>query len=124
MSTHDERPAVWVGHVSLRVRSIAETSELMQQLGMRPIERHDELAIFELRGGTHLVLVRDERAEPELAPFDLMVDDLDATHARLRALGLEPSEIRDATFHRSFTVTEPSGHVIAFNSSHVSGRPV
>jgi hypothetical protein len=58
------------------------------------------------------------------AYFDLMVDDLDATHERLRTLGLAPSGIESGRIHRSFSVRAPSGHTLTFNSSHVSDEPV
>jgi hypothetical protein len=60
------------------------------------------------------------------APFDLMVDDLHATHKHFTLLGLAPSpiEARPTIDHEVFTVREPAGHVITFFSSHVSGRPV
>jgi hypothetical protein len=58
-------------------------------------------------------------------PFDLMVDDLHATHQRLASLGLDPSpvEARPAIDHEVFTVREPAGQVITFFSSHASGKP-
>jgi hypothetical protein len=96
----------------------------MVDLGMRPIAKGDDYAVLELRAGTHLVLQARDRIEPGNAPFDLMVEDLDATHSRLSGLGLSPSEIAGGRIHRSFTVRDPSGHVIRFNSSHVSDQPV
>ena len=120
----DERPAVWVGHVSLPTRSVSETREFMIGLGMRPIAQGDDFAVLELRGGTHLVLLRSEDFTPGPAPFDLMVEDLDAVHQRFRAQGLAPSEIEVGRIHRSFRITSPCGHTIVFNSSHVSDLPV
>jgi len=96
----------------------------MLALGMRSIEKGDDFAVLELRGGTHLVLIRQEEVAPGPASFDLMVEDLDATRVRLSAQGLAPSEISEGRIHRSFTVADPCGHVITFNSSHVSDRPV
>ena len=96
----------------------------MIQLGMRRIADGDDFAILELRGGTHLVLVPSVETASGPADFDLMVDDLTATHGHLQALGLVPSEIQPGRIHRSFTVSAPSGHTITFNSSHVSDKPV
>jgi hypothetical protein len=96
----------------------------MVQLGMRPIAEGEDFAVLELRGGTHLVLLPASEPASGSAGFDLMVDHLEVTHARLQALGLVPSEIRSGRIHRSFTVTSPSGHTITFNSSHVSDKPV
>ncbi len=124
MSDDDLRPPVWVGHITLTTNRLAESQKFMVDLGMRPIADGEDFAVLELRAGTHLVLLARESVEPAPAPFDLMVEDLDATHSRLRGLGLEPSEIADGRIHRSFTVTDPGGHVITFNSSHVSPHPV
>ena len=57
---------------------------------MREIERNENVAILELRGGTHLVLVpgTTPRRWRTDAPFDLMVEDLETTHEQWRARGL------------------------------------
>jgi catechol 2,3-dioxygenase-like lactoylglutathione lyase family enzyme len=120
----DERPRVWVGHVTLPTPDLPTTREFMVQLGMRPIAQGDDFAVLELRGGTHLVLLPAAEPGSGSAYFDLMVDDLEATHERLERLGLAPSEIRVGPIHRSFTVQSPSGHAVTFNSSHVSDEPV
>jgi hypothetical protein len=46
-----------------------------------------------MRGGTHLILMLKEELIAGDAPFDLMVDDLHATHQRFTSLGLSPSQI-------------------------------
>lgn len=120
----DPRPPVWVGHVSLTTDCLSESHQFMVNLGMRPIVVGDDFAVLELRAGTHLVLLEREGVEAGAAPFDLMVEDLDATHRRLTGQGMSPSEISEGRIHRSFTVSDPSGHVITFNSSHVSDQPV
>lgn len=126
MSTdqNDSRPPVWVGHVSMATANLPESQTFMERLGMRPMFRNESVAIFELRGGTHLVLVADENARAGDAPFDLMVEDLDATHADLAERGLSPSPIEQGRIHNSFTVTEPGGGRITVNSTHVSSLPV
>jgi catechol 2,3-dioxygenase-like lactoylglutathione lyase family enzyme len=124
MPPTDERPRVWVGHVTLPTPDLPETCDFMVQLGMRPIAQGDDFAVLELRGGTHLLLLASTEPPSGAAYFDLMVDDLDAIHARLQSLGLSPSEIHAGRIHHSFTVRAPSGHTITFNSSHVSDKPV
>lgn len=119
-----ERPPVWIGHVTLATDRLTESSGFMRRIGMRPIADGDDFAVFELRGGTHLVLLRRDGVEPGPAAFDLMVDDLDATHRRFTGMGLAPSPIERGRIHDSFRVREPAGHEIRFNSSHVSDRPV
>ena len=124
MEQPDARPPVWVGHIRLTTDRLAESYDFMVALGMRPIVKGDDFAILELRAGTHLLLLEKPEIQPGVAPFDLMVEDLDATHARLSELGLSPSELTEGRIHRSFTVRDPSGHVVTFNSSHVSAEPV
>ncbi|MYA50658.1 MAG: VOC family protein [Chloroflexi bacterium] len=126
MSTeqNESRPPVWVGHVSMATANLAESQTFMEELGMRPMFRNESVAIFELRGGTHLVLVADENARAGDAPFDLMVEDLDATHADFAERGLSPSPIERGRIHNSFTVTEPGGGRITVDSTHVSSLPV
>ena len=124
MSPKDERPEVWVGHITLPTPDLPITRDFMVQLGMRRIADGDDFAILELRGGTHLVLTPSEELASGSADFDLMVDDLEVTHENLQTLGLAPSEIQSGRIHRSFTVSAPSGHTITFNSSHVSDKPV
>jgi len=124
LTARDERPGVWVGHVTLTTPDLPATHQFMLSIGMRHIAGGDDFAVLELRGGTHLVLLPSEEPGSGAASFDLMVDDLDASHARLASLGLAPSDIRSGRIHRSFTVAAPSGHTITFNSSHVSDAPV
>ena len=124
MADSDRRPSVWVGHISLTTNCLAESNEFMVNLGMRSLVKGDDFAVLELRAGTHLILQARDQIEPGDAPFDLMVEDLDATHSRLAELGMSPSEISGGQIHRSFGVRDPSGHVVKFNSSHVSDQPV
>jgi hypothetical protein len=116
---------VWIGHVVLGTSRLIETEQFMLEVGMRSVVHGPDVAVLELRGGTHLVLISDAAAVASEAPFDLMVEDLEATHQRFIELGLNPSAIgATPPNHRTFTVHEPSGHVITFFSNHVSGQPV
>ena len=114
-----QRPDVWIGHVTLRTALLDETEAFMKKIGLRPIFRGDEVAVLELRGGTHLVVLRDADHEPGEARFDLMVEDVDATRAAFADLGLEISEMTRGNIHDSFKVKEPGGNSIVVNSSHV-----
>jgi len=120
----DQRPRVWVGHIEMETDRLEASEAFMLAIGMRAIARGDDYAVLELRGGTHLVLIRKDRVEPGAAAFDLMVEDLDAAHEALTGQGLNPSSIERGSIHRSFTVHEPCGNEITFNSSHVSDLPV
>lgn len=122
----DERPPVWIGHALLAVPDVAASKAFFERVGLRLVEAHERVAILELRGGTHLILVPADKSTKAhaRAPFDLMVDDVDAAHAALTAEGLGPSPLVDGDIHRSFTITEPGGHAITVNSSHVGRLPV
>lgn len=126
MSGHDHRPPLGVAHVVLETDRIGESARFMTTIGMRTIFEGPDVCVYEMRGGTHLILMRKNTIVPGNAPFDLMVDDLHATHRRFESLGLAPSPIegRPAIDHEVFTIREPAGHVITFFSSHVSGKPV
>ena len=126
MSEHDQRPPLGVAHVILETDRMEESARFMRTIGMRPIFEGPGVSVFELRGGTHLILMLKSEIALGDAPFDLMVDDLRATHQRFTSLGLVPSpiEARPAIDHEVFTVREPAGYVITFFSSHVSGKPI
>jgi len=126
MSEHDQRPPSGVAHVVLETDRMEESAHFIRTIGMRPIFQGPEVSVYELRGGTHLILMLKSNTVVGNAPFDLMVDDLHATHQRFTSLGLAPSpiEARPAIDHEVFTVREPAGHVITFFSSHASGKPV
>ena len=116
---------MWIGHVVLETDRLAETEQFMLKIGMRSVVQRPEVAVLELRGGTHLVLTSRTGAIAGEAPFDLMVEDLEATHQRFIELGLDPTPIGSASSnHRSFSVREPAGNIITFFSNHVSGQPV
>lgn len=125
MSEEDPRPPVWVGHVVLETDRLEETEQFMLKIGMRPVAKGPDVAVLELRGGTHLVLIAKPEVVAGEAPFDLMVEDLRATHERFTNLGLAPTPIeKSVAEHERFEIREPAGHTIAFFSNHVGGRPV
>jgi hypothetical protein len=124
--TLDQRPPVAVGHVRLGVSDVAAAAQWLETVGLRPIVTREDLAVLELRGGTHVV-VRAAAPPPapgSVAPFDLMVDDIDASHRDYAAKGLKPTEIRRGRIHDAFELPGPDGWVFTVNSSHASGRPV
>lgn len=126
MSTDEQRPLVAVAHVVLETDRMEQSAQFMQTIGMRPFFLGPKVSVLELRGGTHLILMLKDEVAGGNAPFDLMVDDIRATHERFTSQGLSPSpiEARPAIDHEVFTVREPAGHVITIFSSHVSGKPV
>lgn len=116
------RPPVSIGHAVLPVSDVARSADFWQEVGMREVERNPHVAVLELRGGTHLVLVPGTPPPDADAPFDLMVDDLDATHAEWKERGFEPSPIERGNIHSAFTVRDPDGYRVTINSSHVVGE--
>ena len=118
------RPPVWIGHVAMHSADVPATRDFMLQIGMRLIAGDDSFAVLEMRGGTHLVVTDNAESDLIQGSFDLMVDDLDATHTRFVELGLEPGEISRGRIHDHFEVIEPGGSTILFNSSHVGELPV
>jgi hypothetical protein len=126
VSDNHSRPALGVAHVVLETDRMAESAQFMRAIGLRPIFEGSPVSVYEMRGGTHLLLMLKPDIAPGNAAFDLMVEDLHATHLRFAALGLVPSSIeaRPAINHELFTVREPAGHIITIYSSHASGKPV
>jgi catechol 2,3-dioxygenase-like lactoylglutathione lyase family enzyme len=122
----DRRPPVAIGHVSLAATDVDAAAQWFERLGLRPIAGDEDFAVLELRGGTHLVVSKAARRPKRgaEAPFDLMVDDLDATHRDFAANGLKPSRIRRGTIHDSFALAGPDGYAVTVLSSHAGRRPV
>ena len=121
-------PPIAIGHVTLRVSDVGLAAEFYRALGLRPILKREELAILELRGGTHLVLFR-ARGKPKSGPvrvFDFMVEDIEAAHATMRSAGVKGTAIDEDHIagHLWFEVTDPDGYVLRVFSSHTDGRTV
>ena len=126
MRDQELRPPLWIGHVALETDRLEESARFMHAIGMRTVHTGSEVAIFELRGGTHLILIAKSETVPGDAPFDLMVEDLRATHQRFTSLKLAPSPIEamSSIDHETFRVREPASHLITFYSNHSTGNPV
>src|SRR3974377_1375681 len=90
-----------VGHVRLNVSVVGAAARWLETVGLRPIVTRDELAVLELRGGTHVVvrLAEQPTAPGTGAPFDLMVDDIEVAHRDYAEKGLSPSPIRRGRIH-------------------------
>jgi catechol 2,3-dioxygenase-like lactoylglutathione lyase family enzyme len=122
----DDRPPVAVGHIRLQVNDVAPATAFFENIGMRRIVRQSNFAVLELRGGTHLVLSATSKKirAGTAAPFDLMVDDVEAAHAEFAAKGLEPGTVKSGSIHSSFYLPGPDGYKLKITSSHAGGRPV
>lgn len=123
MAPTDERPTIWIGHAGpIVVPDLDEGIAFYESLGLRRIHGNDELAALQLRGGTHLVLLAADRdCVPGEAPFDLMVDDLEALYDVASSAGLAPSPIERAGAHARFVITDPGGNRVRVHDSHVVG---
>ena len=75
------RPPVWIGHARLTASDLDRSADFWRTVGMREVERNEQIVVLELRGGTHLVLLPGTPGGSAAASFDLMVEDLDATRA-------------------------------------------
>jgi hypothetical protein len=124
--TVDQRPPVAVGHVRLPATDVAAAAGWLEIVGLRPIFASADLAVLELRGGTHVVVRKAERpSEPgAAAPFDLMVDDIEAARRDYAEKGLGPSDISRGRIHDAFHLAGPDGHDFTVCSSHAGGRAV
>jgi ribosomal protein S18 acetylase RimI-like enzyme len=119
-------PAVGVAHVVLETDRMEDSRRFVRLIGMRAIFDGPAVSVYEMRGGTHLILVAKESVAAGDANFDLMVDELQGMRERLEAAGFKPSPIaeRPEIDHKVFSVREPAGHLVTFFSSHASGKPV
>ena len=121
MESSDERPPVWTGHVVAYSTDPERTAAFYEEIGMRPVAAFPDFAVLELRGGTHLVVRRTEHHVGSLLEWDLMVEDLAATHAAWEGAGHDVGSIERGPIHETFTVRDPAGNSITVFSTHVVG---
>lgn len=115
----DLRPRFGIGHVVIEVSDVSALTAFYIAIGMRLVVDLGEVAILELRGGTHLRLESGASAHITL---DLIVDDIDDTWAVLDAFGARPTVITQVAPHDRFTATDPDGNVLVVNSNHAVGQ--
>ncbi len=116
----EERPALWVGHIGMDVSDPAAAHDYYVALGMRSVHKSEDFSITEVRGGTHLIFRKGE-PEPGDADFDLMVEDLDGTHAAWSEMGLDVGDIIRGEIHDVFVLTDPDQLRVIVYNSHVVG---
>ncbi|MEM7273272.1 MAG: VOC family protein [Actinomycetota bacterium] len=122
MDAGEGRPEIWVGHVGpIKVANLPAAVDFYGRLGLRIVVDQPEMAAMQLRGGTHLVLLAGQPESIDEAPFDLMVEDLEATQARFRSAGVEVSDIVELRNHRRIDVSDPDGRRVSVYDSHVVG---
>jgi catechol 2,3-dioxygenase-like lactoylglutathione lyase family enzyme len=141
----DSLPAAALGHFVMRVANLGVSYQFYGDLGMRQIGIFPDVAIIELRGGTHILLFPENREAPfsltsshlgqRTAFFnehiDLMINgktrgELEAYRAILLKHGLAVGEIAPEIFfgHNYFQLADPDGHGITVYTSHVGELPV
>jgi catechol 2,3-dioxygenase-like lactoylglutathione lyase family enzyme len=141
----DSLPAAALGHFVMRVKNLGASYQFYADLGLRPIGRFPDVAIIELRGGTHILLFpeNDEAPSPPTASrlgqrgafftehLDLLINgktrgDLEAYRATLLKNGIVVGEIAEERLfgHDYFQLADPDGHGITVYTSHVGELPV
>src|ERR1700688_978173 len=128
-----------VAHLVFKVADLKTSCQFYSNLGISPFFIDEEVAIIELRGGTHLILLSvDSMAGDGVAEsltgqfqkklfeqFDLMIegkglDELKKYRLELIGRGIAAGEIPDETFfgHHLFCIQDPDGNGITIYSSH------
>ena len=128
-----------VAHLVFKVADLERSCQFYSNLGIPPFAIDGKIALIELRGGTHLLLLEvDQLAEEGMAEsvtgqfhkrlseqFDLMIkgkdlNELGKYRLELISLGIAAGEIPDETFfgHHLFCIKDPDGNGITIYTSH------
>jgi catechol-2,3-dioxygenase len=128
-----------VGHLVFKVADLKSSCEFYSNLGIAPFATEEGIAIMELRGGTHLLLLEiDQPAGEGIAEsltgqfherfseqLDLMIkgkglNELQKYRLELISRGIAAGEIPDETFfgHHLFCIKDPDGNGITIYTSH------
>ena len=132
-------PELAVAHLVFKVADLKSSCQFYSNLGLPPFAIDGKVAIVELRGGTHLLLLEvDLLAGDDLAEsltgqfhkrfserFDLMIqgkglNELKKYRLELISRGIAAGEIPDETFfgHHLFCIKDPDGNGITIYTSH------
>jgi catechol-2,3-dioxygenase len=128
-----------VAHLVFKVADLKSSCQFYSNLGLPPFAIDEKVAIVELRGGTHLLLLEvDQLTGEDVAEsvtgqfhkrlseqFDLMIkgkglNELKEYRLKLISRGIAAGEIPDETFfgHYLFCVKDPDGNGITIYTSH------
>ena len=128
-----------VGHLAFKVADLKSSCQFYANLGIPPFAIEEKVAIIELRGGTHLLLLEvDQQAGEDVAEsltgqfhkrfserFDLMIkgkglNELKKYRLELIRRGIAAGEIPDELFfgHHLFCIKDPDGNGITIYTSH------
>ena len=132
-------PELAVAHLVFKVADLNSSCQFYSNLGIPPFAIDEKVAIIELRGGTHLLLLEvDQLAGEDVAEsvtgqfhkrfseqFDLMIkgkglNELKKYRLDLINRGIAAGEIPDETFfgHHLFCIKDPDGNGITIYTSH------
>ena len=135
-------PTVAFGHFVMKVSDIDISYQFYTKLGLRPFGIYPDLAVVELRGGTHILLLsKNDELTSSLRlssshlgqrggvsfneRLDLMIDcksrrDLELYRATLMEKGLSVDAIAQDQFfgHDYFQLVDPDGNGITVYTSH------
>jgi catechol 2,3-dioxygenase-like lactoylglutathione lyase family enzyme len=138
-------PAAAFGHFIMKVNDIDISYQFYTKLGLRPFGIFPDLAIIELRGGTHILLFSKHDELPfslssshlgQRGAFfnerlDLMIDgksrsDLELYRTTLMERGMSVDAIAQDQFygHDYFQLVDPDGNGITVYTSHRGDLPV
>jgi catechol-2,3-dioxygenase len=128
-----------VAHLVLKVADLKSSCQFYSNIGIPPFAIEEKVAIIELRGGTHLLLLEvDQLAAEGVAQsltgqfhkrfseqLDLMikgkgVNELKQYRSELISRGIAAGEIPDETFfgHHLFCIKDPDGNGVTIYTSH------
>ena len=128
-----------VAHLVFKVANLKSSCQFYSNLGVPPFAIDEKVAIVELRGGTHLLLLEvDQLAGADVAEsltgqfhkrfseqFDLMIkgkglNELTKYRLELISRGIAAGEIPDETFfgHHLFCIKDPDGNGITIYTNH------
>jgi catechol-2,3-dioxygenase len=134
-------PELAVAHLVFKVADLKSSCQFYANLGLPPFAIDEKVAIIELRGGTHLLLLSvDEPAGEDVAEsltgqfhkrfseqFDLMIkgkglNELKKYRLELISRGIAAGEIPDESFfgHYLFCIKDPDGNGITIYTSHAN----
>ncbi len=138
-------PAAAFGHFVMKVDDVDISYQFYTKFGLRPIGIFSDVAIIELRGGTHILLFNKndelpfslsashlgQRGDFSNERLDLMIDsksrsDLELYRTSLMENGLSADEIAPDQFfgHYYFQLADPDGNGITVYTSHTGELPV
>ena len=130
-----------VAHLVFKVADLKSSCRFYSNLGLPPFYIEEKVAIIELRGGTHLLLLSvNEPAGEDIAEsvtgqfhkrfseqFDLMIegkglDELKKYRSELISRGIAAGEIPDESFfgHYLLCIKDPDGNGITIYTSHAT----